>query len=746
MSFAFCPVRVRNCRVVQHPFGEGNRGRVWPCAIAVFVLFLSFLLIHGVAAAHVKPTRRILILNEVNPSYPATAIINQGIQTALSNSPYRLEFYLEYMDFNLFPDPAVQQEFRDFYLRKYRNRQPDVIITAGSSPLEFMQEVNKSAFPGVPIVFCLPLGDVPSALELGSYFTGVESDIAPAETLQIALRLQPGTEHVVVVGGVTVFDKKQEALIKQQIKGLTDHLDITYMTDLAVPDLLERLRRLPRHTLVILSSLASDADGTHFKSNEIGPLVASTANAPVFTLFDVYLNHGEVGGYLSNFNEQGKVAGGMALKILRGEKAQDIPRVKGVNTYMFDWRAVKRWGLKEGEIPPGSIVLNRQPGFWESYKQYVLVGILVLLAQAMAILGLLWERASRRKTEAELRKSEEKFAKSFRQSPLAVTISSANDSRYLEVNETFERQTGWSRDELIGRTPFDIDLWADPDKRVAFMKELHQTGTVRDLEFRFRRKDGQIRTALGSSELIEVNRERCALSVATDITDRKEAEKAITALTGRLIDAQEDERKRIARELHDDYNQRLAMLAMDLDQVAADDENGGIETGQYLRQLSKHASELADDLHSLSHQLHSSTLKNLGLVAGVESFCEEFEEQQGIKVDFTHKNVPPAVPEDLALCLFRVAQEALRNVKRHSGANRAVVHLEWLDGKLQLMVSDRGRGFDSNKRAAERGIGVQSMEERLRALGGSFEVRSQPMKGTRIGAWLPLEVDGRRTA
>jgi signal transduction histidine kinase len=234
--------------------------------------------------------------------------------------------------------------------------------------------------------------------------------------------------------------------------------------------------------------------------------------------------------------------------------------------------------------------------------------------------------------------------------------------------------------------------------------------------------------------------------VATDITERKEAEEAITALTGRLIDAQEDERKRIARELHDDYNQRLAMLAMDLEQVAEDDENGGIETGQYLRQLSKHASEIADDLHSLSHQLHSSTLKNLGLVAGVESFCEEFEEQQGIKVDFIHKNVPRDVPEDLALCLFRVAQEALRNVKKHSGANRAEVHLEWLDGNLQLMVSDRGRGFDSNKRAAERGIGVQSMEERLRALGGSFEVRSQPMNGTRIGAWLPLEVDGRRTA
>jgi ABC-type uncharacterized transport system substrate-binding protein len=279
------------------------------------------------------------------------------------------------LDTVLFPDPAAQQELRDFYIRKYQNRRPDVIITVGPSPLKFMLEVHQKAFPGVPIVFCLPYGNAPGTPALDSNFTGVENDMAPAETLEIALRLQPGTKHVVVVSGVSDFDKQGRALVMQHLKAFTDQIDIRNLTDLAMPDLLERLRQLPNHTVVLLVSVGQDAEGTRFKSNEVGPMVADAANAPVFSLFDVFLNHGEVGGYLSSLNGQGKIAGDMALRLLNAEKPQDIPRVTGVNAYMFDWRALRRWGLNESVIPPGSIVLNRESTVWESYKSYFIGGI-----------------------------------------------------------------------------------------------------------------------------------------------------------------------------------------------------------------------------------------------------------------------------------------------------------------------------------------------------------------------------------
>ena len=249
--------------------GQDPGGRRY-VRVAVAVLAAVFYLLQPIAAEPPKEIRRILILNEVGTSYPANRILNEGIQAGLSDSSYRIEFYSEYMDAVLFPDPDDQQAFRDFYLRKYQKRKPDVIITVGPAPLRFMREVHQRAFPGVPIVFCQPNRGTSGSPALDSDFTGVENDMTPAKTLEIALRLQPNTEHVAVVnGGVSDFDKQELVGIKQELNRFADHLDITYITELTMPELLERLRRLPPRTLVLLTSIGQDAAGTHFKSTKL---------------------------------------------------------------------------------------------------------------------------------------------------------------------------------------------------------------------------------------------------------------------------------------------------------------------------------------------------------------------------------------------------------------------------------------------------------------------------------------------
>ncbi len=699
---------------------------------------VALLVGRSTAVPPVREVRRVLIINDLgNISSPGFAEIDQAVLAGLQKSPYLIEFYGESLDLTLFPDRVSQGRFREAIIQKYSARKPDVIITAGPESLRFIAELYDK-FQGTPIIFCAILGGIPDQLRHGAPFTGVLAQLHPEGTLNVALRLLPGTKRVVVVGGVGKFDEGFEAITRQSFHNYESKLEFEYFLDLTMPALLERLKHLPRDTIVYHTAISEDAAGDHFiDSAQSVPMVASAANAPVFVMDDVDLRAGTVGGDLVNWADDGRVAAEMAVRVLNGERPEDIPVVTSHHAYMFEWQALKRWGMNEKDLPPGSIVLHRQPSFWELYKQYVFAAIFLILVQSAAILGLLWQRARRRKTEEELTRSEEKFSKSFRQSPLAISISSTKDGCYLDVNETFEQQTGWRRDEVIGRSQADINLWADPHQRSLFLQQLLAEGNVRDLEVRIRRKDGQIRTTLGSAELIEVSGKPCALSVIADVTERKRAEEALASLSGRLIEAEDEERKRIAREIHDDYNQRVAMLAVDLEQLAENVADPSSEINQRVHELFDRVSELGADLHSLSHRLHSSTLESLGLLVGLEAFCREFAEQQGVQVEFVHENVPRGIPADAGLCMFRITQEALRNIKRHSGANRAEVRLEQMDGRLHLSVSDHGRGFQS---PAERGIGIHSMEERLRLLGGKLEIQSRPMEGTRIDAWLPLEV------
>lgn len=220
----------------------------------------------------------------------------------------------------------------------------------------------------------------------------------------------------------------------------------------------------------------------------------------------------------------------------------------------------------------------------------------------------------------------------------------------------------------------------------------------------------------------------------------RRAEEKGRQLGGMLINAQEKERSRLAAELHDDFSQRLAVLALGLETAAETLSSSSPVAKQQLVKLCNRASELGADLHTLSHRLHSSTLESLGLVPGASALCREFASQQGMKIDFSTKNVPPTVNQEVALCLFRIIQEGLRNLQKHSGAANAQVGLQKVGNKLLVTVRDQGRGFDPAGINGREGLGIRSMQERVRLLGGRFEIHSAPGKGTSIEAWVPLEL------
>ena len=369
------------------------------CLLSLAALALFTVPAQDVAQAQPKP-RRLLILYEVGTTYPGVNLIDQGIRDVLDTSPDKLETYREYMDTILFPEPTDQQKFRDFYIRKYQNRKPDVIITVGPSPLKFMVETHAKSFSGVPIVFCMPdwASGTPT---LGSEFTGVGNGVSARETIEAALRLQPTTQNIVVVGGASHIDESFGAVVKEQLKPYEPDFQVSYFTNLTMSDLAERLKHLPNRTIVLFASFSQDATGAKFTAGGASAIVAAAADVPVFSLVDVALGHGEVGGKLSSLREQGRIAGGLAQRLLNGEKPQAVPVVEISTIYMFDWKVMRRWGLKESKLPPGSIVVNRPFSVWNSYKRYIVGGIALILVEALLISALLWQRARRRKAEVE---------------------------------------------------------------------------------------------------------------------------------------------------------------------------------------------------------------------------------------------------------------------------------------------------------------------------------------------------------
>jgi signal transduction histidine kinase len=227
------------------------------------------------------------------------------------------------------------------------------------------------------------------------------------------------------------------------------------------------------------------------------------------------------------------------------------------------------------------------------------------------------------------------------------------------------------------------------------------------------------------------------VGMVADITEGKQAEAALADVSRRLLDAQEQERRRIARELHDDIGQRLALLAVKLEQLHRDPLDLP-EVRMRIGELQEQTSEIASDIQALSHELHSTKLEYLGLVAAMKGHCQELAEQSKVKIDFKSQGLPSPLPPDISLCLFRVLQEALHNGLKHSGVQEFKVRLWNASDELHLSVSDSGAGFDPDTARKGQSLVLTRMEQRIRLVNGIFSIESQPERGTTVHVSAPL--------
>jgi PAS domain S-box-containing protein len=364
---------------------------------------------------------------------------------------------------------------------------------------------------------------------------------------------------------------------------------------------------------------------------------------------------------------------------------------------------------------------------------------LFLLFTTVPFMALAVLVEERKQQQAALRESEERFRLMADTAPTLVWMSGI-DKLCTFFNRGWLEFTGRTMEQELGNG------WAagvHPDDLERCLHIYTTTFDARakfEMEYRLRRNDGEYRWIVdygvprfGSNGVF------CGyIGSCIDITERKRSEMSLHELTGRLIHAQEEERARIARELHDDISQRMAFLQIGLDQFEQSVPGLAASQRKELRNLTEIASEVSSDLHGISHQLHPARLDLQGLVAAMGSFCRELNGQYGLQIKFEHHDVPNQIPTDVALCVFRIVQEGLRNIVKHSKTSEAEVELSGHSQGIDLCISDSGIGFDLDSAEEKGGLGLISMRERLRLVGGNLLVQSEPLHGTRIRVRVPL--------
>ena len=375
-------------------------------------------------------------------------------------------------------------------------------------------------------------------------------------------------------------------------------------------------------------------------------------------------------------------------------------------------------------------------------RKVLYAGLIIIVLQTLMIIGLLLRRARERKSEFRLLESEKRFRLMADTTPALVWMCDAEG----EVTYLNERRIHFTGHDLATGLGVVWTAFVHPDD-VQSVLEANTVALERregfSKEYRLRRWDGVYRWMLDIAAP-RINGDGSFagfIGSAVDITDQKLAQEALLNIGGKLIEAQEEERVRIARELHDDICQRLALLSMELEQAVRGSNGSNGSPSTKIEEIRRHCAEIAGDVQALSHKLHSSKLEYLGVVAAIRSLCHEFCQQYDAVIQFTEENVPSFLPRDISLSLFRVTQEALQNALKHSGVSQFFVNLRGMADEIQLEVTDEGIGFDVEAVRRDKGLGLVSMQERVHQVHGILTIKSTEKLGTKILVRLPLPAE-----
>ncbi|KAF0188607.1 MAG: PAS/PAC sensor hybrid histidine [Desulfobulbaceae bacterium] len=473
---------------------------------------------------------KILILHSYHQGYLWTDMIQEGVSRSLSASFPNAELYVEYMNTKRQVREVLFPQLQELYRLTYKNTQFDVIVASDNNALDFLLLYRDSLFPGVPVVFCGINNIFKYKFTPEGNYTGVNEDLDIESTIAIALKLHPKTKKVAII-----TDATETGLINLDLARKTAQkfpaISFIELHRLTAENLSSRLRQLEDDTIVLALSFFRDPDGKTFTQSESMEFIVSASGRPVYTVWDFYMTPGAVGGKLLSGRLQGENAAMLVSRVLRGEKAGEMPIIESPTAYIFDYVGLQKFNISDSQLPFGALVTGRPDTFYSRYKYYIWFGSGLFTAQVIIILILLWninkrkgEERARKSAESALQESETRYADIVNNIQDTFYRTDA-DGLLTMVNPSGAALLGYdSTDEMIGRP--NASFWMYQEKRTEMLELLERDGVVRDHEVVLQRRDGSpVIVATTTSYYYDKDGHVLGVEgIFRDITERKRSE------------------------------------------------------------------------------------------------------------------------------------------------------------------------------------------------------------------------------
>jgi two-component system cell cycle sensor histidine kinase/response regulator CckA len=495
----------------------------------VLLCFVIIFMVNSKGWAAETPQKRVLVLHSYYLGFTWTDNITKGINEAFAPLIGKVELYYEFMDAKRHPEPDYLKSLTKLYQLKYPAGTIDLIICSDDQALTYLLTTGAQLFPNVPVVFCGVNDYDVSMHSRGRPLTGVIERIDPMSTLDIALKLHPNTRRIVVITDSTRTGRAIHATAQNIFKKYEGRLKFSYLYDYTMEELQQEVAKLSKETLVFLFVFNRDRSGKNFTHENSLQLIKNHCNVPIYSFWNFYLDHGIVGGMITNGQSQGKVAAALAIRILEGEIVYEIPVItESPNEFMFDYKQLQRFSISRDLLPKDSVIINLPGGFYEKYRKYLRGFILILLVQMGIIIILAVNIMQRRRAQVALRASEEKY-RSLIETLSDIVFTLDLDGKFTYFNPEFEKIAGYKTHDFLGKHFIELLAPEYVEPTLARFKKGLSGEPIPAYEIEAIHRDGlRIPLELKVSSIVgSEGKPTGRIGIARNIRDRKHIEEAL---------------------------------------------------------------------------------------------------------------------------------------------------------------------------------------------------------------------------